>query len=446
MLYTRTWELLLGTILSLGMFPRLQSAWLRNAATLAGIGMIGYAARVYSASTVFPGLSALVPCVGSALIIGAGESGSSLVGALLSLRPVVFVGLISYSLYLWHWPVIVLQKMGLLIGMSTISSYRCASFLSWARFDVLVELCLSFVLATLSWRFVERPFRSGPVRLSGRPLFVSAGVVMATLLLVSTVTIVDGGFKSRFPDAAVQLASGGHDSVKNRVRQGTCFITTEDRVENYDYKLCLHQESGKLNYLLLGDSHSAMLWPALSASLHDANVMQFSIAACTPVLNPSGSPDCRKMMAYIFRTYLPSHPVSTFLVGRWFDKNLDELTKTIAWTKQHNIPVTVIGPTPEYDGTLPRLLAYSIAWNNPSLANRHRVASSEVLDAKMEGLAANVWHVPYISLYKEICSAETCVEYADAAHKIPLMDDGDHLNWFGASLVVQQLVNKGELR
>jgi len=152
-------------------------------------------------------------------------------------------------------------------------------------------------------------------------------------------------------------------------------------------------------------------------------------------------------MSYIFQTYLPSHPVQrTFLVGRWFDKNLDELTRTIAWTKQHDIPVTVFGPTPEYDGSLPRLLAYSIAWNKPSLADRHRVAASEVLDERMESLAMNIWHVPYISLYREICGAQSCAEYADAAHKIPLMDDGDHLNWFGASLVVQHLIDKGELR
>src|SRR5262245_213493 len=80
MIYTRAWELLLGTMLSLGMFPRLRAAWLRNFVTLAGIGIIGYSVRFYGETTLFPGLSAVLPCVGAALIIGAGESGLSLVG------------------------------------------------------------------------------------------------------------------------------------------------------------------------------------------------------------------------------------------------------------------------------------------------------------------------------------------------------------------------------
>ena len=104
--YTRAWELLLGTLLSLGMFPHLRWSWLRNLATIIGIGLIAFSVLFYTEQTLFPGLSALAPCVGSALIIGAGESGSSVIGKILSWRPIVFIGLISYSLYLWHWPVI----------------------------------------------------------------------------------------------------------------------------------------------------------------------------------------------------------------------------------------------------------------------------------------------------------------------------------------------------
>src|SRR5262245_54881466 len=84
MIYTRAWELLLGTILSLGIFPRLHSAWRRNIVSLVGIGMIAYSVRFFTETTVFPGFSAVLPCVGAALIISAGESGSSLVGLVLS--------------------------------------------------------------------------------------------------------------------------------------------------------------------------------------------------------------------------------------------------------------------------------------------------------------------------------------------------------------------------
>ena len=122
-----------------------------------------------------------MPCVGSALIIWGGETGGSLVGTLLSWRPVVFVGLISYSLYLWQWPVIVLRQMGVIVGLGAISSQRVA-LLSTHQFDVLIEIALSFVLAVVSWAVVERPFRNGPLRLSGRPLFVAASAAMLILL------------------------------------------------------------------------------------------------------------------------------------------------------------------------------------------------------------------------------------------------------------------------
>jgi peptidoglycan/LPS O-acetylase OafA/YrhL len=445
--YTRAWELLLGTILSLGMFPRLESAWLRNLATLAGIGMIAFSVVFYTQNTLFPGLSALVPCVGSALIIWAGEAGSSLVGALLSWRPFVFTGLISYSLYLWHWPVIVLQHMGVLIGVSTITSHRYATLLSARRFDMLVEIVLSLILAVLSWRFVELPFRNGPLRLKGRPLFALAGTVMFILLGLSSWTVLARGFEGRFPSSAVQVASDLDGNEEFRLmRTGTCFITSDDHFEKYNYNVCLRQDSGKKNYLLLGDSHSAMLWFALSSSLHDSNIMQASTAACEPSLHPLGSSDCKKMMAYIFQNYLLTHPVQgIFVVGRWEEKNMEGLTSLIAWAKQHQVPVTVFGPLPEYDGPLPRLLAYSIARNKPNLASQHLVASLGPLDAEMQSMATNTWHVRYISLYREICGADGCAEYADAAHKIPLMGDTNHLTQSGASFVVRRLVERGEL-
>ena len=146
--YTRAWELLLGTLLSLGMFPRMNSWLQRNAATIAGLAMIAFSVVFYSERTLFPGLSALVPCVGSALIIGAGETGPSVVSRFLSWRPMVFIGLISYSLYLWHWPIVVLQHMGVLIGLGSISSKALAALSQPAGLT-----CWSRWLRRSAWQF-----------------------------------------------------------------------------------------------------------------------------------------------------------------------------------------------------------------------------------------------------------------------------------------------------
>jgi len=445
--YTRAWELLLGTILSLRILPILKWPWQRNLATLAGMGLIIFSIVCYTQYTPFPGISALAPCMGSALIIGAGEYGSSWVGTLLSRWPMVFIGLISYSLYLWHWPIIVLQKMGVLVGLNAISPLRLPEFLTVRRFDMLIEIGLSLILATLFWVFVERPFRSGRLRFSGPPLFKLTSVVMIILMGLAFGIILTGGFTARYSPDAVALASGADWDAENRsMRTGSCFITTNYHFKDYDADICLRQREGKKNYLLIGDSHSAMLWSALSFSLQDANVMQASNNDCAPVLHPSGSADCRKLMAYIFQSYLPTHRIDGLLmVARWLEKDMDELTATIAWANQHQLPISVFGPMPEYDGPLRRLLAYSVAWNKPKLAAAHLVPNGQYLDAKMRDMALNTWHVNYISLFKEICGAEGCAEYADAARKIPLMDDANHLNRFGASVIVGNLVAKGEL-
>lgn len=106
----RAWEFLLGVLIAIGLFPRLPDPLIRNVAAAAGLAMICAAILVFTNETPFPGFSALLPTVGAALVIGSGLSGPTFVKRLLSLRPVVFVGLISYSLYLWHWPVIVFQR------------------------------------------------------------------------------------------------------------------------------------------------------------------------------------------------------------------------------------------------------------------------------------------------------------------------------------------------
>ena len=446
--YTRAWELLLGTLLSLKILPALRVRYYRELAALIGLGMILWSVVFYTQATLFPGFSALLPCVGSALIIWAGEAGGSLVSKVLSWRPAVFIGLISYSLYLWHWPVIILRQMGLLVGLGSLGLAGHLAFLSTHRFDMLVEIVLSFVLAVLSWKFVELPFRSGSLRLAGKPLFALAGSVVLCFLVGGVWVIAAQGIPRRFPERALQVAS----SLQSRgafqsMRTGSCFITTEYHFEAYDRSTCLHEDARKKNYLLVGDSHSAMLWSALASELKNVNVMQASTADCIPALVPGGREDCRNMMSYIFQQYLPTHPIQGLLLAaRWGPGDMGPLTQLIAWAKQHNLPVTVFGPVPEYDAPLPRLLAWSIAWNKPNLPSQHLVSEPKFLDAEMQNMADTDWHVPYISLYKAICKTGKCREYADTDHNSPLMGDDNHLSSAGAVSIVQHLVEKRELQ
>ncbi len=440
--YTRAWELLLGTLLATGNFPRLRAAWQRNLASFTGLACILTACLVYRPTTPFPGWSALLPCIGSVLVIQAGQDGDSLVSRCLSWRPLVFIGLISYSLYLWHWPIILLHKSGILLPMTAMPP-KLVSRIEPRHFDDIIEVSLSLLAAVLSWKFIEQPFRVGRLRWSGKRLFAFAAAVVILCVAFSASAIYTGGFPGRMPAAAERIAS--YHSPQEPFRRGSCFITPEYSMKDYDYQKCLHLDPEKKNYLLVGDSHSAALWPGLSQGLVSANVMQASVAACRPFVSPQGTADCRTMTSYIFQTFIPQHPVDgIYLHNRWESQDIPGLTETILWAKQNHIPVVLFGPVPEYDAPLSRLLAYSIAWKDPSYPAEHRISEPEIMDAKLQALATKL-NVHYISLYKALCGKEHCVEYVDASHQTPIMGDSNHFTESGSVYAVRRVMGLGEL-
>ena len=154
----RAWELLLGALLAMGALAGPRRQIVRDGLSLAGLALILVSVLAYSADTPFPGASALLPCLGTALLIHAGSGGPSLVGRLLSRRPIVLTGLVSYSLYLWHWPLLVFASLYALRELTAAES--------------LGVLLLAALLATLSWRYVELPFR-GPRPVLARPALLA---------------------------------------------------------------------------------------------------------------------------------------------------------------------------------------------------------------------------------------------------------------------------------
>jgi len=447
--YTRAWELLLGTLLSLKVFPKLNTAPLRNLGSLLGAAMVGYSVVAYKSAMLFPGLSALVPCIGSALLIHAGESGSSVIGKVLSWRPVVFVGLISYSLYLWHWPVLILHKMGVLLGISTTLPPSLIARISIRRYDDAVEIILSFVLAILCWMFIEQPFRKGRLKLRGRPLFLLTAATVGLSVGFCIFAIASKGIPGRLAPAAELVASYSSSitNVHQSLRRGECFITPEYSMKDFNYAQCMKVVPGKENFLLVGDSHSATLWPGLSRLMPSANILQASVSACRPILHPAGSSTCNQMMHYIYQDFLPHNAIQGVLLeARWESKDIPGLSETIQWAKQNHLPIYLFGTVPEYDAPLPRLLGYSIAWQKPDFAARHRTIGPAELDAQLQKLSESSWHIAYISLYQILCSHSTCTEYADQARTIPMLADTDHFTEPGSLYIARKIVDLGELR
>ena len=393
--HTRAWELLLGTLLALNVFPRISTPVSRNIASLTGITLILVAGILYTTSTPFPGAAALLPCVGAALIIAAGQSGTSLVGKALSAKPVVFVGLISYSLYLWHWPLIVFQHANGLVakGLSP-------------NLTKVVLIIVSVVIAALSWRYVEVPFRGRRHQFSRAVIFELAGVAAAVILLLGAGILITGGAPSRYPAEAVNVASFLNNTdakTDAEYRVGTCFITSRDAYQDFKPDICLQQSSEKRNDLLIGDSHAAQLWFGLSTVFKNVNLMQATASGCRPTVQQGVNVEanCFQLMNYIFSDYLAKHRVDTLLIAaRWDDSDLTRLQQTLEWASHHHIEVVLFGPIVQYDSALPRLLAMSIQQHNAALPSSHRIPYYQTLDEAMSRLASRNRHVRYISYFK----------------------------------------------
>lgn len=143
----RAWELLLGSLLAIWA-PVVSKRGASNALGVVGAAMIAFPMMFYSKQTLFPGAAALAPCAGAALVIAAGQVREGMSRRFLSSQPLVKIGLISFSVYLWHWPIIAFMNYFSTIGVSDLGSVG----------RIMVALC-SLPLGYLSWKFVECPFR-----------------------------------------------------------------------------------------------------------------------------------------------------------------------------------------------------------------------------------------------------------------------------------------------
>jgi peptidoglycan/LPS O-acetylase OafA/YrhL len=244
LLPARAWELLVGALIVTlpagGRLPRPMAeslSWL-------GAGAIAVAFFAYDSTTRFPGASALLPCVGTGLLIWSNIGERTTAGRLLSLRPVVAVGLMSYSLYLWHWPILAFMR------------YRVAE--SPALDLRLAAIAASFVLAGLSWRFVETPFRRRSPNGHQWTVFATGLGVTAVLFLVSAAIWRLQGLPWRFPNDIVRFAEQNDFPSE--------FETERlEQIEADELPIVGEANGGEAAFLVWGDSHA----PPVAAALGD---------------------------------------------------------------------------------------------------------------------------------------------------------------------------------
>ena len=432
--YTRAWELLLGSALALKMVPSPSARWLRESLACISLLVILVCVYTYTSSTPFPGLTALPPCAAAAMLILIGERGSTSVSSFLTWRPFVFIGAISYSLYLWHWPVIMFFNLGIVPKMD----FAHVPGLSVAK------IVLSFALGTLSWRYIEQPFRTGRWKSAARTrVFQTAGAVALALSAVAATFIAGRGLPDRFPPAANIV--GNYLIDRSATNGPQCFVETD--FADFDSRRCLAQVPGRTNVLLLGDSHAKALWLGLARGMPHANVMYATGSSCPPIKGNYDRSTCGSLRRFIYSDYLPSHHVDmVILTEAWnSDADLQALAPALRWFATRKIPVFVIGPVPEYTASLPLLLALGLKWHIPALAEHRLLYNEGALDRALSTVLQRQPGVHYASVWRALCPADRCQEYADRDKYIPMLFDDNHVTDEGAALAVRRMQAAGQL-
>lgn len=198
LLPSRAWELLLGGLVALMPVPAL-SVPVREIGSALGLTMIVSSGFLFEETTPFPGWAALLPVAGTAAFILVNGDKPTLCAKVISWKPIVFVGLISYSLYLWHWPLLVFFKTWALEEMAVGEKVGLA--------------VLAVVLAVLSWHFVEQPVRRRQILISPKSLVWFAGGCFAALLIFGGIAVLTNGVPGRMSPSLLRYAAGAQDAA-----------------------------------------------------------------------------------------------------------------------------------------------------------------------------------------------------------------------------------------
>lgn len=262
---TRAWELLFGSLLAIGAIPAIRNKPALEGLSLLGLILIGWGIFGLTSDDPFPGINALFPCLGTALIIYSGQGSPTMVGKLLGSKVPVFIGLISYSLYLWHWPLLVFGEIW--------SVYELSALQTW------FIVGLSFLAAFLSWKFIEAPFRKKDSVFKRKGLFIAAGALTALCIAFGLHGSLTKGWPDRVSAKSVEIASYTQSHNPRRLE---CIEFPGNSITEQ----CIYGADVVPRVVVWGDSHADSTIHAIGqvAEKYGQSVLFSSYAGCPPLV------------------------------------------------------------------------------------------------------------------------------------------------------------------
>jgi peptidoglycan/LPS O-acetylase OafA/YrhL len=441
LLPTRAWQLLLGAVIAWWTASRRRASsppalW-QHMAALSGLGLVLWAIYAFEASAIqFPALFALAPTVGTALVLVFGRG--TLAGALLSATPLVAVGLISYSAYLWHQPFFAFAHY---VSLTT----------DFGTGRKVALILASLAAAWASWHWIETPFRNRAT-VSRRTLI--AGSVGASVALITF-----GAF----------LALSDVLPTRGRLLPGQLLETSRDRVAVMN--TCGFRAGETLGcalgpdasappaFLVVGDSHGAALLPAFQAFSHEREEAGrlVVLAGCMPLVVRFRTADsrCEPMQTAVLE-FVASHEIKrVVLVSRWAwypeqdmqhtrPAIVEGLRRTVEAYRTLGVHVTIVEQVPQQTYRPVGIYVQAPFWNDPMAFIRRvsvtrqqhdaRQATANTLFAAYRGDS----HVRFVDPATVLCDETVCA--AGTARESFYWDES-HLSRAGAVRIGQAITD-----
>ncbi len=454
---SRFWELMVGAVLATLHIQRVgwrqllrrgastgesstptapRSALKSNALSWLGVLLLAVAFVRLSPERTFPGTWALLPTLGTVLLIAAGPT-AWFNRTLLASKPFVWIGLISYPLYLWHWPFLAYAHL------------EAGALPQWETQTLWIGVAV--LLAWLTYVLVEKPIRFG--RFDRQATTFALGVFMSGMATAGLVTHQKDGFDSRFPVVVRDMISkGGLRAHLEGWRVNQCMLDYKHPASDYK-DFCIDKKRPLV--FLWGDSHAGSLYPGFKA-LQDKGVYKFGIgertsATCPPVLGVETRPLCKSLNDASIQAIRDSKPDVVILYAWWHRDRYDlrNLEATVEEIKKAGVPrIIMLGSVPYWQQDLPKILL--AAWKKGPVTARPplRLKVGQGLDPKLQAATATMraraqaMGIEFIAGTDYFCNVDGCLTRLTNDATQPLSYDYGHLSLSAVTYYVEQLAPK----
>jgi len=411
---SRFWELLIGSVLaytSLQTAKTPKSTHAANWEAWVGVAFLAIGVYFINPERRFPGFWALFPTLAAYLLIKAGPK-AWFNQVVLSNRLFVWVGLISFPLYLWHWPLLVFAEIKLgALGVST-------------KLGLIV---MSVMLSWFTYRFVERPIRFGNLIVETKKIPLALCAILLAIAMLGGYTYQRDGFGLRFPKF-IQALLNNQPKLDEGWRTGQCILDQGHPSSEFS-PICVDKDKRPLLFLW-GDSHAAALYPGLK-HLQDTGAYAFGVAqrtgaVCPPIIGDA-RPWCNEINTDSFKLIKELKPEIVMMYAYWSHGldgkggfgglyDLKKLDATVAELRQAGVKkVILMGPTPYWKNSLPHNIVET--WKKaktvakPSLYMSYGdfglVTELPLYDKQMREIAKRL-DISYISGLDFLCNSDGC--------------------------------------